>query len=160
MISLRKLLFYVHFNIRKDANQVSRVLMPFLWAYLSCLMYAYLFKMHLVGSRIVTHGHELPVPIFIVSGVAFARILHFGLSFVEEFINDARSSGLIEWFYISRTRLRELIAAEAIWKGGRIFAEVIFLFFWAHVLIGTPFASLFRLPFFGARSSLRLVLIF
>lgn len=154
-IRLQKLRVFLLVEIRRDMESRVGFFVKYLWIFLLCFIYGFFFRSALWQKNIVLDGYWIELPLFLVSGLAAARIIPLSIRIVDETFSELRNARLIEWVLTTPTGFWELFAARTIWNSARALTELMALIVFAHILIGIPIR-----PFFQGSLLLAAVLMF
>ncbi len=122
----------------------------YFWVFLFCLSYRFFFKMNIWSHTLSFGGHQIDLPLFIVSGTAVARLLYFSMNICEETIQNLKTSSVLDWLLITPTTIWELYFTKWLWKVFVGLTDFIAIILFSKFLIGTPFKPFIQGPIFIA----------
>lgn len=143
---LRKYRFLIGVFYKQDSQIVLSILPRYIWAILVCVIYRFIFQAALMGKSVSIDQYHLGFPIFLMSGIAWLRLIPFALKSFDEALVDVRKALPVGEVLITPTSLWEIILAHAIWKGFLTVNEVIAVLISSKILLGIPLMPFLSVP--------------
>ncbi len=136
-LAIKKLRVFLLIDLQRDAQNLIDFGAKYLWIFFICFIYGLFFKAALWQKNISLEGRSISFPLFLMSGLAMARIIPFAIKIFEETLSQLKSSGLIEWVLVTPSSLWELFASKVLWNCFCALTEAFALIVFSRLWVGT-----------------------
>lgn len=137
-LSWSHILTFLRAHAQRDTQSPFWFLSRYLWIIFAILTYSYLFKAHLAGGTVPLGKYGIDYPLFLITGVALARLVLVSLKVYDGTLAYLKQTGMLEWVLVTPTSVWPLFFAYVLWTMFLTVTDVAAVIASSHFLIGIP----------------------